>query len=106
MSGRAERKKLLGDNHPNTLITMGNLSMTYQQLGNLQRAEEHQTIVLREQKFLLGDDHPDTLSIMGNLATTYTLMDKINEAEALEILVLEKQTNILAKIIQVPFKLG
>ncbi|KAJ7315771.1 hypothetical protein DFH08DRAFT_820349 [Mycena albidolilacea] len=46
-----KQKQLLKDKHPNTLSTMGNLSMTYQQLGNLQREEELHTIVLREQNY-------------------------------------------------------
>ncbi|KAJ7801468.1 hypothetical protein B0H14DRAFT_2322331, partial [Mycena olivaceomarginata] len=57
-----KQKLLLGDNHPDTLCTMGNLASTYLALGEYQKATELKVIVLEKQKQLLGDNDPDTIS--------------------------------------------
>ncbi|KAJ7347989.1 hypothetical protein DFH08DRAFT_670253, partial [Mycena albidolilacea] len=62
-----KRKLLLGADHPNTLSAMGNLAVTYSELGRYQEAEPLETIVLEKQKLLLGAGHPDTLDAMANL---------------------------------------
>jgi hypothetical protein len=69
--GLEKQQQLLGDNHPHTLITMGNLASTYSDLGEHQRAKKLEDSVLEKQKQLLGDSHPHTLITMGNLASTY-----------------------------------
>ncbi|KAJ7848965.1 hypothetical protein B0H14DRAFT_2314414, partial [Mycena olivaceomarginata] len=35
-----EQKQFLGDNHPDTLLAMGNLASTYSYLGEHQKAKE------------------------------------------------------------------
>ncbi|KAJ7901372.1 P-loop containing nucleoside triphosphate hydrolase protein, partial [Mycena leptocephala] len=67
-----KQKQLLGENHPDTLDTMGYLANTYSDLGEHQKAGELKGIVLEKQKQLLGENHPDTLRTMGNLAITYS----------------------------------
>ncbi|KAJ7045012.1 hypothetical protein C8F04DRAFT_521579 [Mycena alexandri] len=59
-----EEKQVLGDNHPDTLHTMGKLAKSYSNLGEHQKAKELQVIVLEKQKQVLGDNHPDTLRTM------------------------------------------
>jgi hypothetical protein len=51
---------------------MGNLANTYSHLGEYQKAEELNVVVLEKQKQVLGENHPDTLRTMGNLASTYS----------------------------------
>ncbi|KAJ7897516.1 P-loop containing nucleoside triphosphate hydrolase protein [Mycena leptocephala] len=90
-----KQKQLLGDNHPDTLHTMGNLANTYSDLGEHRKAEELNVIVLEKWKQLLGDNHPHTLCTMGNLANTYSDLGEHRKAEELNVIVLEKQKQLL-----------
>ncbi|KAJ7921631.1 hypothetical protein B0H13DRAFT_2267779 [Mycena leptocephala] len=90
-----KQQQLLGDDHPDTLVAMGNLAATYQQLKEFTKAEELEVVVLEKRKQLLGDDHPDTLLAMGNLATTYWQLKEFTKAEELEVVVLEKRKQLL-----------
>ncbi|KAJ6570583.1 P-loop containing nucleoside triphosphate hydrolase protein [Mycena vulgaris] len=89
------QKQLLGENHPDTLISMVNLAITYSRLGEHRKAEELTVIVLEERKQLLGDNYPDTLRTMGSLATTYSNLGEYRKAEELSIIALEKQKQLL-----------
>ncbi|KAJ7819757.1 hypothetical protein B0H14DRAFT_2600393 [Mycena olivaceomarginata] len=90
-----KQKTLLGTNHPDTLLAMGNLAFTYGQLGRYQEAELLEVTVLEKRKTLLGADHPHTLVAMGNLASTYRELGRYQEAELLEATVLEKRKTLL-----------
>ncbi|KAJ7842312.1 P-loop containing nucleoside triphosphate hydrolase protein [Mycena leptocephala] len=90
-----QRKRVLGDAHPDTLRAMGNLASTYNSLGEFHKAEELEVIVLEKQKQVLGDDHPDILHAMGNLASTYQKLGEFHKAEELEVVVLEKRKQLL-----------
>ena len=63
-------KKLLGPEHPATLVTMGDLARTYSDQGTWNEAEQLELQVMDIRKKLLGPEHPDTLLSMGN----YTLI--------------------------------
>ena len=56
------RKKLLGAEHPDTLLSMGNLAATYSDLGNFKDAKELKIQVLDIKKKLLCAELPDTLT--------------------------------------------
>ena len=66
------RKRTLGDEHPDTLISMGNLALSYSDLGRRQEAVELEEKVLEARKRTLGDEHPSTLVSMSNLARNYS----------------------------------
>ncbi|KAJ7713120.1 hypothetical protein B0H16DRAFT_1622920, partial [Mycena metata] len=63
--------KLLGEDHPYTVLAMGNLASTYSDLGELEKTMELEVPVLEKRRKLLGVDHPDTLRAMANLAATH-----------------------------------
>jgi tetratricopeptide (TPR) repeat protein len=69
---KATRKRLLGDKHPNTLISMANLALTYRKQGRWKEAEELQVQVMETRKRVIGDEHPRTLTSMANLASMYS----------------------------------
>ncbi|KAJ6543520.1 hypothetical protein DFH09DRAFT_1390615 [Mycena vulgaris] len=92
-----KRRKILGEDHLDTLHAMGNLASTYQKLGKLQEAEEVEVVVLEKWRKILGEDHLDTLLTMGNLASTYHKVGKLQEAEQLGVVVLEKRRKILGE---------
>jgi hypothetical protein len=56
--GDGEAKQVLGDDHPDTLSSMGNLASTYRNQGRWKDAEVLEVVVMEKRKQLLGDDHP------------------------------------------------
>ncbi|KAJ7315296.1 P-loop containing nucleoside triphosphate hydrolase protein, partial [Mycena albidolilacea] len=90
-----KRKQVLGDNHLDTLLTMGNLASTYSGLGEHQKAKELGLNVLEKQKQVLGDNHPHILLTMGNLANIYSNLGEDQSAKELNLTVLEKQEQVL-----------
>jgi tetratricopeptide (TPR) repeat protein len=64
-------EKHLGNEHPDTLISMNNLANVYRSQGRYDEAEEHHKGALKGRKKHLGNDHPVTLSSMNNLASVY-----------------------------------
>ncbi len=62
------RTKVLGEYHPDTLISMGNLALIYKNLGQLEEAEVLEKKTLKLHTEVLGKLHPGTLASMGNLA--------------------------------------
>ncbi|KAJ7158567.1 putative kinesin [Mycena filopes] len=79
-----KRKVLFGEEHETTLDIMGNLAMTYRELGEYKRAEELQTVALDKQTEHFGRDHPNTVLAMANLASTYSHLGEYKRAEELE----------------------
>jgi hypothetical protein len=65
------RKKLLGAEHPGTLISIANLAITYWKQGRWNEAEQLQVQVMDMRMKLLGAEHPDTLNSIADLAVTY-----------------------------------
>ena len=92
-----KRKLLLGEEHPDTLSSMGNLAATYRNQGKWKEAEALEVLVMEKRKYLLGEEHPHTLIGMANLAATYRNQGKWKEAEALEVLVMEKRKYLLGE---------
>ncbi|KAJ7484121.1 hypothetical protein FB451DRAFT_1363721 [Mycena latifolia] len=90
-----QRKKLLGEDHPDTLESMYWLAWSYRQLGKLNEAEKLGVSVWEKRRETLSDNHVDTLDAMGSLALTYQTLGKLKEAEELQALVLQRQRNIL-----------
>jgi tetratricopeptide (TPR) repeat protein len=88
-------KRVLTDEHPDTLTSIGNLAATYRNQGRWQEAEELELRVLETRKRVLTDEHPDTLTSMGNLASTYSNQGRWNEAEELEMQVMETRKRVL-----------
>ena len=88
-------KKVLGSEHPDTLVSMSNLASTYWNQGRWEEAETLEVQVLESRKRVLGAEHPDTLTSMSNLALTYGNQGQWEEAESLEVQVLETRKRVL-----------
>lgn len=91
----AQRQQVLGTDHPDTLISIGNLALTYHQQGRLSEAEQLEVQVMESSQRVLGNDHPDTLLSIANLAATYHQQGHLSEAEELAIKVLEDRKRVL-----------
>ena len=90
-----KKKQVLGDDHPDTLLSMANLACTYGNQGQLKDAEALEVVVLEKRKRMQGDDHPATLMSMANLACTYSGLGQLKDAEALQMVVLGKSKRVL-----------
>jgi tetratricopeptide (TPR) repeat protein len=88
-------KRVLTDEHPDTLYSMNNLAETYRNQGRWKEAEVLQVQVMQTMKRVLTDEHPDTLSSMNNLAATYTSQGRWKEAEELQVQVMQTRKRVL-----------
>jgi tetratricopeptide (TPR) repeat protein len=92
-----KRKRVLGEEHPDTLGTMNDLAATFYEQGRLSEAEELGLRVLEKRKRVLGEEHPDILTSMSGLAITFEKQGRLNEAEELGLQVLEKMKRVLGE---------
>ena len=67
----ADRERVLGADHPNTLATRDNLAGAYRGAGRTAEAITLYEQVLAGRERVLGADHPNTLATLNNLATAY-----------------------------------
>jgi tetratricopeptide (TPR) repeat protein len=75
------RRKVLGEEHPETLDAMSNLALVYQEQGQLDKAELLDVQVLELSRRVLGEEHEDTLTSMNNLALVYSMRGEYAKAE-------------------------
>ncbi|KAJ7452843.1 hypothetical protein FB451DRAFT_1373962 [Mycena latifolia] len=87
-------RSLRGEDHPETLIAMGNLASTYCSLNQFQKAKDLEVVVLEKRRKSLGEQHLRTLHTMANLAATHFGLGEVLEAEELELMVLEKRREL------------
>jgi hypothetical protein len=77
------RKRVLGEEHPDTLTSMANLALTYRNQGRWKEAESLFVQVMEMEKKVLGEEHLLTLTSMSYLASTYNNQGRWREAESL-----------------------
>ena len=65
------RKKVIGENHPHTLITMSNLAISYRAQGRLEETRKLEEKILELRVEILGPEHPETLYTQWCLAVSY-----------------------------------
>ena len=78
-------KRVLGNEHPDTLISMRNLVSIYHSQGRWKEAEDLGVQVVETSKRVLGNEHPNTLASIKCLVLTYKFQGRWKEAEELEI---------------------
>ena len=89
------RKRVLKEEHPDTLTSMANLAVTYRNQGRWDEAEKLQMQVMESRKRVLKEEHPDTLTSMANLASTYWYQGRWDEAEKLDVQVMKTRKRVL-----------
>src|SRR5439155_971111 len=62
------RRRVLGDDHPDTLRSATQLATDLRELGEVQAARDLDQDTLDRKRQILGEDHPDTLISASNLA--------------------------------------
>ena len=91
------RKKVLGADHLDTLLSMASLAITYRNQGKWKEAEQLGIQVMDMKKRLLGEEDPHTLSSMADLANTYRNQGRWKEAEHLEVQVMNMRKSLLGE---------
>ena len=76
----ADRERVLGPDHPDTLTSRNNLAYAYQAAGRLEQAIPLYEQTLADRERVLGPDHPDTLSSRNNLADAYQAAGRLEQA--------------------------
>jgi len=91
------RKRVLGEEHPDTLMSADNLAMIYGAQGRYDEAEPLNLEALEIFKRVLGEEHPHTVASMNNLAELYENQGRYNEAEPLVLEALEIRKRVLGE---------
>ena len=91
----ADSARVLGDEHPDTLISRGNLAGAYYAAGRLGEAIPLFEEVLADHVRILGDEHPDTLTSRNNVAGAYESAGRLGEAIPLFEEVLADRVRVL-----------
>ncbi|MFJ8614131.1 tetratricopeptide repeat protein [Streptomyces sp. NPDC093675] len=76
----ADAVRMLGEDHPDTLICRNNLAYAYMSAGNLRRAIPLFEQTLTDTVRVLDEDHPDTLVCRRNLAGAYVSAGDLRRA--------------------------
>jgi hypothetical protein len=77
------QRRVLGEEHPDTLTNMHNLARLYDGLDRPREAERIYLETIRSRRRVLGDLHPTTILSVSRLAALYQKEGQYAEAEAL-----------------------
>jgi CHAT domain-containing protein/Tfp pilus assembly protein PilF len=91
------RRRLLGDQHPDTATSLNNLAEVYRSLGDYAKAEPLCRQALEIRKKVLGENHPNTATSLNNLALLYQLLGDYAKAESLDRRALEIRKKVLGE---------
>ena len=75
--------RILGQDHPHTLVSRNNLAGAYRKAGRITEAITLYEKVLTDRTRILGKDHPATLATLNALASAYKDAGFLNKATAL-----------------------
>jgi Flp pilus assembly protein TadD len=91
----ATRRRLLGNEHPDTLTSMNSLANALQVQGDLDPARALREQDLDASRRVLGDEHPDTLTSINNLAATLRAQGDLDGARTLHEQALDARRRVL-----------
>jgi tetratricopeptide (TPR) repeat protein len=91
------RRRVLGEEHPDTLSSMNSMALLYLYEGKYALAEPVFAKVVDLQRRVLGEGHPDTLTSMSNLTLLYRFQGKYAQAQPLVTKVLEGRLRVLGQ---------
>ena len=89
------QKRVLKEEHPDTLTTMAELAATYMTQGRLDEAENLLVRVIETRKRGLKEEHPDTLREIWILGISYQEQGQWDKAEELLVRVIKTQKKVL-----------
>lgn len=91
----AIRRRVLGDDHPDTLVSLSNMGLLLLAQGKLAEAEPYLRETQQEYRLVLGDEHPETLRSISNLGHLMYAQGKLKEAEAYYSEAMEKFRRVI-----------
>ncbi|MGH7178185.1 MAG: tetratricopeptide repeat protein [Tepidisphaeraceae bacterium] len=89
------RRRLLGEDHPDTLSSLNNYASVLEKLGRVTEAEPLYKQALDRRRRLLGEDDPKTLISLNNYAHALWKLDRLTEAETLYKQALDRRRRLL-----------
>jgi eukaryotic-like serine/threonine-protein kinase len=87
-------RRVLGEEHPDTINSMNNLAALYWDQGHYPKAEPLWVKVLEVGRRVRGEGHPDTINSMNNLAALYRDQGQYAKADPLFVKVLEVRRRV------------
>ncbi|KAH7123380.1 putative kinesin [Dactylonectria estremocensis] len=91
------RERVLGREHPDTLMSVHILALVLQDQGKYEEAEQMNRQALDAREKVLGREHPDTLTSIGNLALVLQDQGKYEEAEQMNRRALDASEKVLGR---------
>ena len=79
----ADRERVLGQQHLDTVAARGNLAAAYHAAGRMASALQLYEETVAGDDHVLGPDHPDTLTCCLSLATAYYTVGRLTDAQSL-----------------------
>ena len=76
----ADRSRVLGEDHPDTITARGNLAYAYRSAGRLKDAVPHYERVVADRERIGGPDHRDTIASRAVLAAAYQQARRMRDA--------------------------
>jgi len=96
-SALATRRRVLGEEHPETYSSLNNMSMLLQDQGKLAEAEPLRRKTLEIGRRILGEEHPNTLAFINNMGSLLEAQGKLDQAEQYYKEALEKRRRLLGE---------
>ena len=90
-------RRVLGEDHVNTLVYANGLAMKFYALGDVREARDLDHDTLNRRRRLLGEDHPDTLRSAINLANDLRALGEVHAARALDYDTLNRRGRMLGE---------
>ena len=91
----AIRRRLLGNEHPRTLIFINNMGVLLSSQGRLAEAEPYYREALEVRRRVLAHEHPDTLRSISNMGSLLSSQGRLAEAEPYYCEALEGRRRVL-----------
>jgi tetratricopeptide (TPR) repeat protein len=91
------REKVVGREHPNTLISVSQIGSVLERQGKYDEAETMHRRALEGREKVVGREHPNTLTSVSNLGTVLERQGKYGEAEAMQRRALEGYEKALGR---------
>ncbi len=91
------RRRVLGEEHPDTLTTMDYLVCLYGEQGQVTKAEPLAIKTLELRRRVRGEEHQDTIESIHDLAWLYYLQREYAKAEPLSMKALELSLRVLGE---------
>jgi eukaryotic-like serine/threonine-protein kinase len=93
----ATRRRVLGDEHPETLQSINNMGFLLYSLGEFDRAEVLYHEAIEKRRRVLGEEHPDTIGSINNMGLLFRVQGRLDQAAPYYREALEKSRRVLGE---------